>query len=85
MPELTEASRHMVIDETTHGLNLELVDQDGESMFPEGSKEPYELMRRIVDALAKPLKVAPFRISIVGHTEVAERVAAQRWKMATLD
>jgi chemotaxis protein MotB len=68
MPDLAEASRHIVIQETTHGLNLELVDQDGESMFPEGSKKPYERMRRIVEAIAGPLKIAPFRISIVGHT-----------------
>ena len=37
-------------------------------MFPEGSAAPYERIHRIVDALAGPLKTAPFRISIVGHT-----------------
>jgi chemotaxis protein MotB len=68
MPDVAEASRHVSIEETTHGLNLQFVDQDGESMFPKGSKEPYQRMRRIVQALAGPLKGAPFRISIVGHT-----------------
>ena len=37
-------------------------------MFPEGSKEPYEHMRRLIERLAGPLKATPFRISITGHT-----------------
>ena len=42
MPELAEASKHITIEESSEGLNIEIVDQDGISMFPEGSKEPYE-------------------------------------------
>jgi chemotaxis protein MotB len=42
MPELTEASKHIMVEETKEGLNIDLVDQEGRSMFPEGSKEPYE-------------------------------------------
>ena len=34
LPELTEASKHIIIEETKEGLNIELVDQDGTSMFP---------------------------------------------------
>src|ERR1700722_2202078 len=41
MPELTEISKHIIIEESKDGLNIEIVDQDGRSMFPEGSKEPY--------------------------------------------
>ena len=46
MPELTEVSKHIMIEETKQGLNIEIVDQDGRSMFPEGAKEPYERTRR---------------------------------------
>src|SRR6202165_2963922 len=42
MPELTEASKHIMVEETREGLNVEIVDQDGRSMFPEGVKEPSE-------------------------------------------
>src|SRR4051794_16913874 len=45
MPELTEISKHIIIEETKNGLNIEIVDQNGRSMFPEGSKEPYERTR----------------------------------------
>jgi chemotaxis protein MotB len=68
LPDLTEASRHVSIEESSEGLNIELIDQDGESMFQEGSKEPNERMRRILEKIAEPLRQAPFRISIAGHT-----------------
>src|SRR5581483_7620657 len=45
MPELTEASKHIMIEDTKEGLNIEIVDQEGRSMFPEGSKDPYPRTR----------------------------------------
>src|ERR1700716_487571 len=68
MPELTEISKHIMFEETSQGLNLEIVDQDGRSMFPDGSKVPYERTRRLIEKLAIPLKSTPLRISILGHT-----------------
>jgi chemotaxis protein MotB len=68
MPELTEISKHVMFEETNQGLNLEIVDQDGRSMFPDGSKVPYDRTRRLIEKLAVPLKSTPLRISIVGHT-----------------
>jgi chemotaxis protein MotB len=68
MPELTEISKHVMFEETKAGLNLEIVDQDGRSMFADGSKIPYDRTRRLIQKLAGPLKATPLRISIVGHT-----------------
>src|SRR4051794_32600777 len=68
MPELTEVSKHIMFEETSQGLNLEIVDQDGRSMFPDGSKVPYERMRLLIQKLAAPLKATPLRVAIVGHT-----------------
>ncbi len=68
MPELTELSKHIMFEETKEGLNLEIVDQDGRSMFAEGSKEPYERTRMLISKLAAPLAATPFRISVTGHT-----------------
>jgi chemotaxis protein MotB len=68
MPDLAELSKHIMIEQSAAGLNIEIVDQDGRSMFPEGSKEPYERTRRLVQQLATPLKSMPFRIAIAGHT-----------------
>jgi chemotaxis protein MotB len=68
LPELTEISKHVMFEETKAGLNLEIVDQDGRSMFADGSKVPYDRTRRLIQKLAGPLKATPLRISIVGHT-----------------
>ena len=68
MPDLVELSKHIMIEQAINGLNIEIVDQDGRSMFPEGSKDPYERTRRLVQQLAGPLKSMPFRIAIAGHT-----------------
>ena len=68
MPELTEMSKHIMFEETSQGLNLEIVDQDGRSMFADGSKVPYERTRRLIQKLAAPLKATPLRVSIIGHT-----------------
>ena len=68
LPELTEVSKHIMFEETKQGLNLEIVDQDGRSMFADGSKVPFDRTRRLIEKLAVPLKSTPLRISIVGHT-----------------
>ncbi|TMJ49538.1 MAG: hypothetical protein E6G85_20890 [Alphaproteobacteria bacterium] len=68
LPELTEISKHIMFEETKEGLNLEIIDQDGRSMFADGSKVPYERTRRLIEKLAVPLKATPLRVAIVGHT-----------------
>jgi chemotaxis protein MotB len=68
MPELTEMSKHIMFEETKQGLNLEIVDQDGRSMFPDGSKVPFDRTRRLIQKLAGPLKATPLRLAITGHT-----------------
>src|SRR6266849_460315 len=72
MPELTEISKHIMIEESKEGLNIEIVDQDGRSMFPEGSKEPYERTRRLIEKLGTPLKDMPYRVAITGHTSATK-------------
>lgn len=68
LPEITELSKHIMFEETKQGLNLEIVDQDGRSMFADGSKQPLERTRRLIQKLAGPLKATPLPIAIVGHT-----------------
>jgi len=54
-------------------------------MFPEGSKEPYERTRRLIQRLAGPLKLMPFRISITGHTSATRlpaRTAYGPWNLS---
>ena len=73
MPEITEVSKHVMFEETKEGLNIKIVDQDGRSMFADGSKEPNERTRKLIQKMAATLKATPLRISISGHT-AASRV-----------
>ena len=62
MPEISEISKHVMVEETKQGLNIEIIDQNGRSMFPEGGKEPYERTRRLVQRLSSQLKALPYRL-----------------------
>ncbi|MEP6355455.1 MAG: flagellar motor protein MotB [Hyphomicrobiales bacterium] len=68
LPEIAELSKSIIIEETPEGLNISFVDQDGRSMFPEGSKRPYETTRKLLEAAAPILRQMPNRLSITGHT-----------------
>jgi chemotaxis protein MotB len=68
LPEIAELSKSILIEETKQGLNIEIADQDGRSMFPDGGREPYERTRRLIQKLAGPMKSMPNRITISGHT-----------------
>jgi chemotaxis protein MotB len=84
MPDIAELSRNIVIEPTREGVNVSLVDQDGRSMFREGSVEPYERTRRVLEALAPALRQLPNRLSITGHTSAARPGAsrvAEPWNL----
>jgi chemotaxis protein MotB len=70
-PELAELSKNVIIDETPEGLRIQIIDQDGRSMFPAGHAEPYERTRMLLETVGKILLRLPNRISIAGHTDSA--------------
>src|SRR5262249_18575313 len=73
LPEVTEISKHIVVSETKQGLNIEIVDQDGRSMFPEGAKEPYARTRRLIAKIAETIRKMPYRLTITGHTAATKQ------------
>lgn len=71
LPEINELSDNILIQETPEGLNIQLVDQEGRSMFPQGTAQPYERTRKLLAKMAQVLKGLPNRIAITGHTDAA--------------
>ncbi len=69
MPDLAELSRHILIDDTPNGVRIQLVDQDGRSMFEPGSAEPTAPVKALLVEVAKIVNELPNRISISGHTD----------------
>jgi len=85
MPEIAELSKNIVITPTQKGLDVSLVDQDGRSMFPEGSSRPNDRTRRLLEKIAPALRQLPNRIAITGFTaseRPGTRPAAPPWEIS---
>ncbi|MFN9544713.1 MAG: OmpA family protein, partial [Alphaproteobacteria bacterium] len=69
MPDFAKLSRHVLIDTTPEGARIQLIDQDGRSMFEPGSAEPTPEVRNLLEEVGKVIDEFPNRISISGHTD----------------
>ncbi len=72
MPELAELSRHLIIDQTPEGLRIQLVDQEGRSMFDNNSAQPNERARVLLRAVSRVINQLPNRVTVTGHTSAAD-------------
>ena len=68
MPELAELSKQVIVDVTPEGLRIQLVDQEGRSMFEEGSVVPNDRARLLLRAVSKVIRQLHNRITVSGHT-----------------
>lgn len=68
LPEITFVADNLLIEETEEGLHIQIVDQEGRSMFPEASKYPYEATRQAIEIMTPILKSLPNQIRVTGHT-----------------
>jgi chemotaxis protein MotB len=69
VPGLAELKKNILIDNTPEGLRIQLVDQDGNSMFSRGSASMSEQTRMMLGKIAEVTARLPNRISITGHTD----------------
>jgi chemotaxis protein MotB len=86
LPELTEISRNVIVEETKEGLHIQITDQEGRSMFAEGSAWPYERMRRVIAAMAPTLRPMPNRLRVTGHTSAGRgegRDRSEFWRLSS--
>ena len=72
MPELTELSKNLIIDQTPEGMRIQIVDQEGRSMFPPGEAEPFDRTRLLLQQVSKVLQRLPNRVTISGHTDASQ-------------
>jgi len=71
MPELAELSKNIMIDQTPEGLRIQLIDQEGRSMFNTGQVAPNDRAKLLLRAVAKIINRLPNRITVSGHTSVS--------------
>ncbi len=86
LPELTEVSRNVIVEETKEGLHIQITDQEGRSMFAEGSAWPYERMRKTIAGISPTLRRMPNRLRITGHTSSGRgegRDRSEMWRLSS--
>ena len=68
MPELAELSKQVLVDVTPEGLRIQLVDQEGRSMFDQGTARPNDRARLLLRSISKVINQLHNRITVAGHT-----------------
>ena len=69
MPDVAELSRNVIVEQTPEGLRIQIVDQEGRSMFSPGDARPNDRARRLLVAISGVIAQLPNRITISGHTD----------------
>ncbi len=68
-PKLTPFKNQLLIDVTTEGLRIQVVDEKNRPMFALSSAELSSTAKTILRELAKTLNELPNKISLSGHTD----------------
>jgi chemotaxis protein MotB len=69
MPDVAELSRQVIVEQTPEGLRIQIIDQEGRSMFAPGSAEPNDRARRLLGVVAQAVAQLPNRLTLSGHTD----------------
>ncbi|MET0182010.1 MAG: flagellar motor protein MotB [Caulobacterales bacterium] len=85
MPDVGELSRNVIVEQTPEGLKIQIVDQEGRSMFNAGAAEPNERAQRLLSTISRTIAQLPNRLTISGHTDgnAPGRGYASNWELSS--
>lgn len=66
---LKELAKNLIVDMTPEGLRIQIVDQQGKSMFPVGSTKMYDETKKLIAKVSTIINKLPQKISVRGHTD----------------
>jgi chemotaxis protein MotB len=69
IPELRDLQQNVIIEKTAEGARIQLVDQEGYSMFPGGSAAMSSRTAQLMSVVAQAVSKLPNKLSISGHTD----------------
>jgi len=69
VPQLAELAENLLVDMTPEGLRIQLIDNEGKSMFESGSAIMKQETRLLLGMIAEIIEPLPNEISIQGHTD----------------
>jgi chemotaxis protein MotB len=68
-PELKDLAKNLIVDRTPEGLRIQIVDQEGQPMFPLGSADMLDRTKLLMKKISQVIAKLPNKISISGHTD----------------
>lgn len=77
-PVLKNFRPQLLIDMTTEGLRIQIVDNQNRPMFATGSADVQPYMRDILRELGPVLNDLPNKVSIAGHTDASQYARGER-------
>jgi chemotaxis protein MotB len=77
-PTLSQFRNQLLIDMTTEGLRIQIIDEQNRPMFAMGSAQLQPYTREIVREIGKVINDVPNRISLSGHTDATPYYGGER-------
>ncbi len=83
-PTLKDFKDQLLLDITSEGLRIQIVDKKNRPMFDLGSTQLKSYTREILDELTKTINTVPNHISITGHTDATPygRADYSNWELS---
>jgi len=77
-PQLAQFKKQMLLDITSEGLRIQIVDEQNRPMFDSSSADLKPYTRDILRQIGKALNGVSNRISLAGHTDAAQFAGGER-------
>ena len=77
-PTLSQFRKQLLLDITTEGLRIQIVDEQNRPMFAIGSADLQPYTRDIIREIGKIINDVPNRISLSGHTDSTQYYGGER-------
>ncbi len=77
-PQLAQFKKQMLLDITSEGLRIQIVDEQNRPMFDSSSADLKPYTREILRQIGKSLNGVSNRISLAGHTDAAQFAGGER-------
>lgn len=71
-PQLAQFKKQLLLDITSEGLRIQIVDEQNRPMFDSGGADLKPYTRDILRQIGKSLNGVPNRVSLAGHTDAAQ-------------
>lgn len=86
-PQLAQFKKQLLLDITSEGLRIQIVDEQNRPMFDSSSADLKPYTRDILHQIGKVLNGVPNRISLAGHTDAAQFAGGEKgfsnWELSS--